>query len=169
MESKQRVALKIGQTRDRPLLLDVGLDSKLWAMIISLRTAWAGINQHVVKGVLIGLVQSYPEKLGKYVNFEVTRSWVRSLYQQMKFSPRAATTSRPVITCFLWNKIKSQFLNEISQKVLLHSIPDELIINADQTPSKFVSTDNITMAAKGQKHISRAGSNDKKKYYLNSL
>ena len=40
------------------------------------------------------------------------------------------------------------------------SIPDELVINADQTPSKFVATDNITIAAKGQKHISRTGSSD---------
>ena len=45
--------------------------------------------------------------------------------------------------------------------MLLHSIPDELIINADQTHSKFVVTDNITIAAKEQKHISRAGSIDK--------
>ena len=37
--------------------------------------------------------------------------------------------------------------------MLLHSIPDELIINADQAPPKSVATDNITIAAKGQKHI----------------
>ena len=37
-----------------------------------------------------------------------------------------------------------------------HNIPDELIINADQTPSKFVATDNVTMAKKGEKHISRS-------------
>ena len=38
--------------------------------------------------------------------------------------------------------------------MLLHGIPDELIINANQTPSKCLATDNITMEAKGQKHIS---------------
>ena len=43
-ESKQQVVLKTGQTRGRPLLLDVWLDSKLRAMIISLRTAGARIN-----------------------------------------------------------------------------------------------------------------------------
>ena len=37
-----------------------------------------------------------------------------------------------------------------------------LIINADQTPSKFVPTDNVTMAKKGEKHISRAGATDKR-------
>ena len=125
------VALKIGQTRGRLLLLDVEQDSKLRAMIISLRTAEAGINQHVVRGVSVGLVQSYLEKLDKYVNFEVTRSWVRSLYLRMKFSRRAATTSIPVITRSLRNKIKSQFLHAMSQKVFLLSIPDELITNAD--------------------------------------
>ena len=103
------------------MLLDVGLDSKLRAMIISLRTAGAWINQHVVRRVLIGLVQSYPEKFGKYINFEVTRSWVRSVYQRMKFSCITATTSRPVITHSLWNEIKSQFLHEVSQKVLLQN------------------------------------------------
>ena len=48
-ESKQGVVLEIGQTCGRPLLLDVGLDSKLRAMIISLRTAGAGTKQHVVR------------------------------------------------------------------------------------------------------------------------
>ena len=84
----------------------------------------------------------------------------------MKFLRRAATTSREVITRSLWNKIKSQFLREVSQKVLLDSIPDELLINADQTPSKSAATDNITMAIKGQKHISNASSNDKRRITL---
>ena len=113
-KTNKEVALKIAQTRGRPLSLDVGLDSKLRAMIISLRTAGAGISQHVIRGILIGLVQSY---------------------YRMKVSRRVATTSRPVITRSLWNEIKSQFPHEISQKVLLHSIPDELIINADHTLS----------------------------------
>ena len=72
-KANKEVALKIGQTRGRPFSLDAGLDWKLWAMITSLRTAGAGINQHVVRRILIGLVQSYPEKLGKYVNFEITQ------------------------------------------------------------------------------------------------
>ena len=83
----------------------------------------------------------------------------------MKFSRRVATTSRPVITHPLWSESKSQFLSEISQK-LFDSIPDELITNADKTPSKLFATDNITMAAKGQNHIWRAGFNDKRSITL---
>ena len=34
-------------------------------------------------------------------------------------------------------------------------------INADQSPSKFVATDNITMTAQGGKHVSRYEETDK--------
>ena len=75
-------------------------------------------------------------------------------------------TSRPVITRSLWIEAKSQLLHDISDKVLLYNIPDELIINADQTPSKSVATDNVTIAAKGEKHTSRTGSNVKRSITL---
>ena len=58
--------------------------------------------------------------------------------------------------------MRSQFLHEINDKVLQPNIRDELITSVDQTASKFVATDNITMAAKGEKHISRAGATDKR-------
>ena len=80
----------------------------------------------------------------------------------MKFSRRAVTASRPVITRSPWAKVRSQFLYEIIDKVLQHNIPDELIINVDQTASKLGATNNITMAAKEEKHISRTGTTDKR-------
>ena len=63
-KANKKIALKIVQTRGRPFLLDVGLDSKLRAITLSLRTVGPGINQQVVRGVLIGLVQPYPENFG---------------------------------------------------------------------------------------------------------
>ena len=145
------VALWIGQTHGRLLLLDVEQDWKLRATIISLRTAGAEINQKAVRGVFVGLVKSYLEKLDKYVIFEVTHSWVRSFYQWIRS---------------LWNEIKSQFLHEISQKVFLLSIPEELITNADQTPSKLLVADNITKVTKREKHNSIADSNEKRSIIL---
>ena len=70
--------------------------------------------------------------------------------QRMKFSRRAATTSRPVITLSLWIEATSQFLHDISDKVTLYNFPDEFIISADQTPLKYVTVDNVAMAAKGK-------------------
>ena len=60
----------------------------------------------------------------------------------------------------------SQFLHYICNKVLLYNIPDKLIINTDQTPSKYVATNNVTMAIKWEKYISRTGSNDKRSITL---
>ena len=42
-----------------------------------------------------------------------------------------------------------------------YSIPDELILNIDQTPSKYVQTESVTMAKIGSKHVSRKGGNEK--------
>ena len=50
--------------------------------------------------------------------------------------------------------------------MLLYNIPDELIINVDQTPSRYVAIINVTMVAKREKHISRTGSNDKRSITL---
>ena len=131
-------------------------------MIVSLCTARAGINIIVVSGDLMRLVQSNPKKFAKYLNFRVSRCfyWVGSLYQRMQFSSWAATTSRSVITRFLWIEAKLQFLHDISNKLILYHIPDELITNADQISSKYIATDNVTMTAKGEKRISWTGFHD---------
>ena len=138
------------------------LDLTLRSMLVNLQTAGAGINIFVVSGVLDGLIRSNTERFGKYMDLKVTRSWVRSLYLRMKFSCHAVTTSRPVFTRSLWAEVRSQFLHEITYKVLQHNIPDELIINVDQTASKIVATDGIAMASKGEKQISLAGTTDKR-------
>ena len=75
----------IGKARGRPLILDEALDLKLSSMLIKLRLAGAGINIHVVSGMLNGLIRANPERFGKYMEFKVTRSWARSLYQRIKF------------------------------------------------------------------------------------
>ena len=46
--------------------------------------------------------------------------------------------------------------------MLKYSISDQLILNIDQTLSKFVSTGNVTMAETGSKHVSRKDGNDKR-------
>ena len=131
-------------------------------MITNLRTAGAMINIHVVRGVLAGLIRSDVKKYGMFVEFQVTRSWVRSLYGQMKLSRRTTTTSRPVVTRALWQEIHTQYLHDIASIVQAHNIPDELILNLDQTPSKFVSASKLTMAGEGEKHIPIFGGSDKR-------
>ena len=70
----------IRRVRGQPLLIEEVLDLKLRLMLVNLRTAGTAINIHVVSGVLNGLIRANPERFRKYMDFKVTRSWVRSLY-----------------------------------------------------------------------------------------
>ena len=136
----------IGAKRGRPTLLSSELDAKLRAMIQHMRISGAPINIHTVRGILAGLVHSDVERYGHYLDFQVTRVWVASLYHRMKLSRRVSTTSRPIITHELWEEISTQYLHDIAFLTVSHKIPDELILNLDQTPSKFVAASKVTMA-----------------------
>ena len=79
----------------------------LSTMIKNIRISSAPINIHTVQGVLAGLVSSDVEKYGQYLDFQVTRPWVRSLYHRMKMSRRVSTTYRPIVTRALWKEIST--------------------------------------------------------------
>ena len=80
----------------------------------------------------------------------------------MNMSRRTVTTLRPIVTSSLWEEVRTQLHNDIASAVLKYNIPDELILNNDQTTSKFVPRENVTMAETGSKHVSRKGGNDKR-------
>ena len=72
------------------------------------------------------------------------------------------TISRPIVTSSLWEEVRTQLHNDIASAVLKYNIPDELIRNIDQTPSKFVPTGNVTVAETGSKYVSRKSGNNKR-------
>ena len=110
----------------------------------------------------MGFIKSNLSKYGSYLDFNVTNGWVDYLYRRLNFSRRCSTTSRPAITHIIWNEVRHIFLHDIAEAVMKYNIPDELILNVDQTPSKYVSVDRITMAEKGSKHVSKKGVDDKR-------
>ena len=120
------------------------------------------INRHVIFSVLMGLIKSNLVTYGMYLEFQITDGWIQSLYRRMNLSQRMVTTSRPIVTGAIWLETRAQYLHDIVHAVVSHSIPDELIINADQTPSKYVPTANVTMAEKNSNRVARKGANDKR-------
>ena len=70
--------------------------------------------------------------------------------------------SRSIITRSSWEEINTQYLHDIASVVRTYNIPDEMILNADQTPSKYVPTTNVTMAEQGTAHIPVRGGGDKR-------
>ena len=119
-------------------------------MIITLQTAGVGINIHAVRSVLNGLVPTNPKNFARYTDFQVSQSWVRSLHSRMNDYYKVFL-GWGEITILSWNYPKSPPIKH----------PNELIINTDQSLSKFVATGNITMTAQGGKHESRYGETDK--------
>ena len=120
------------------------------------------INRHMIFGVLMGLIKSDLVTYGMYLEFQITDGWIQSLYRCMNLSQRMVTTSRPTVIRSIWLETRMQYLHDIVPAVVSHSIPDELIINTDQTPSKYVPTANVTMAEKNLKHVARKGANKKR-------
>ena len=153
-KAKERV---ISQKRGRPLSLPPELDEKLQKVFINLRKAGGSVNRHVVSGVLLGLIKSNLTRYGQYLEFCVANGRLQYSYKLMNMSRRTSTTSRPV-----YLEVRTKFLHGIVSVCLEFGIPDKLIINIDQTPSKYVATDRITMPVTGSKHVSKGGSADKR-------
>ena len=62
--------------------------------------------------------------------------------------------SRPFATEALLIEIWTLFLHNICTLVQqTYNIPDERIINVDQTPSKYMPTSSVTTAEKNSKHV----------------
>ena len=138
------------------------LDEKLRLLITNMRTTGGTINKHVIYGILMGLIRADISRYGGYLDFTVTKVWLKSLYSRMNMSRSMVTTSRPIVTSSLLEEVRTQLRNDIVSAALKYNIPDELILNIDQTPSKFVPTENVAMAETRSKHVSRKDGNDKR-------
>ena len=73
---------------------------------------------------------------------------------------RLGTTGRPPVPKGVYDECRLDYLSDINSKVKDHSIPPELVINVDQTPSSYVSVGKQTMSAKGSKSVPIQGFTD---------
>ncbi len=145
------------------------LDETLLTFLRSVRVKGGVVNVHVVRAAALALIQSNPSKMHYYANFDMSRSWVQSVYRRMGYTKRLGTTGRPPIPKGIFDECRLTFLQDISSKVTEYNIPPELVINADQTPSSYVSVGKQTMAKKRVYLSSYKRLDGQKKYYSNFL
>ena len=88
--------------------------------------------------------------------------WAKSLFRRMGWKRRARTTGKVRIPDGTKKEAELLFLHDIVSKIEEHAIPPELVLNIDQTPSKYITTNRFTMAPKGVKGECVAGSDDKR-------
>ena len=67
-------------------------------------------------------------------------------FKRMGYVRRLATTGKVEILEKLRAEIETVYLYGIVQKISEHKIPSSMVINLDQTPSKFVPGCNKTLA-----------------------
>ena len=79
----------------------------------------------------------------------------------MNLVKRKGTTAVKVLPSN-FEKLKKQFLSDVCSTVVMEDIPEELIVNWDQTGLKYVPASNWTFADKGSKRVEIAGLDDKR-------
>ena len=85
----------------------------------------------MVFGVLMG-IKSDILTYAMYLEFQITDGWIQPPYRQTSLSWCMMTTSRLTITRSIWLEGQTQYLH-IVDSVVTYNIPNELIINVDQT------------------------------------
>lgn len=80
----------------------------------------------------------------------------------MGFVKRMKTSSKVDIPEGARREIEYLFHYEIVSQIEKYNIPHSMMINVDQTPLKYVSTANYTLAEKGSKTVTLEGGNDKR-------
>ena len=161
----QPVTALPSKPRGRPPAL-LELDEKLIKFLRALRIKGGVINIHVVRATATALITSNPSTSLHLQNLSMPRSWVQSVYQHLGFTRRMGTTVRPPVPKGLFDECRFSYLRDIENKRTKFSIPPQLILNADQTPSSYVSVGRSTMAERGAKSVAIKGLSDKRNITL---
>ena len=119
------------------------------------------MNGSVVSATAKALISSNPSMRDKYLSFTSTRGWTQSIYRRCNFSRRAGTTTKPPVPRGVYEDCKLTYLSDIDSCIKQHKIPPDLILNADQTPSLYVSVGQMTMAATNSQSVPIKGLTDK--------
>ena len=96
---------------------------------------------------------------GRYVTLK--KSWAKYLLGKINYVKRQATTKHKV-TVSNFEQAKQEFLINIKAVVTFEKIPNDLIINWDQTGIKYVPVSEWTVAEHKSKWVEVSGIEDKR-------
>ena len=136
--------------RGKKVLLGAQVDAEVQSYVNALRSAGAPIGSSVVMAAAHGhttLVEN-----GGHIS--MLKTWAISLLKRMGYvKQKANTKSTPEMSGERFEQVKAQFLNQIARMVHLSDIPQNLVINLDQTGIHLVRTGEWTMAVEGSKRV----------------
>lgn len=153
----------IAGQRGHPLLLGADLDGKVKTYIRELRLNGGVVNRAIVISVAKAHLKNKDRSLLKEYggSIDLTRSWANSFLLRMNFVKRKATKeARKVPSDF--EEIKARYFDKISEIVRKYSIPDQMIINWDQSGISVVPTSEWTLEEEGATQVGVVGLEDKR-------
>ena len=144
-------------------MLSDEITTLLMKYIHSIRDAGGLINTAIVIAAGLGIVKRMDPGLlecnGGFVVLQ--KSWAKYLLSKLNFVKRKATTKKPKCTVANFEELKAQFLLDIKAITSMEDIPDDMIVNWDQTAIKYIPLSNWTMAKEGSKRVEVVGIDDK--------
>ena len=150
--------------RGRPSALGEIIDQDVQKYIRALRQAGAPVSAQLIRAAAEGIVSAKDRNLlienGGHVS--LTRGWAISILQRMGYIKRKATTKTSVFSNSEFQAKKGTFLSEVSGMVTAHKIPNQLILNWDQTGLQLVPSGNWTLEERGTRRVELTGLNDKR-------
>ena len=121
-----------------------------------LRDAGGVVNGAVLSGATQGILAAEaPHKLqdtGGNVDPN-SPTLIQSLYRRFNLVRRKATSSRGAVDFEQISGIKNKFVEEIEELIVTEGIPNELILNFDETGTPIIPVGDYTMAKKGSKTV----------------
>ena len=125
----------------------------------------SSITNVISKGIVIANDKMQLVHNGGHLSF--SDSWARNIPNEMerngkKMKGRIATTCKIPVAPALLEEEKFTFQRYIITQVKKHKIPEELILNCDQTPLSYVCTSNTTLEVRGSKSVPIVGKGKQK-------
>ena len=151
--------------RGRPVLLGKETDLKVQRFIRALRESGGPVSTPLVMAATKGLLKNEtPPILSDFGGPVVLeKTWARSLLQRMHFTKRKGTKAARKLPADL-EVVREKFQRRIGRRVRKYGIPDELIINWDQTAVEVIPCGNWTMNHRGDNQVEIRGVDDKRQY-----
>lgn len=146
----------------RPLLLGE-FDGQVFEYIKQLRAAGGIVNHNIIIAAAKGIIShKRPSLLKEYGgSLDLGKKWAESFLHRRGFVKRKATKAARKLPPD-YPALKLAYLKRIEDEVKTNSIPEDLLINWDQTGSKLVPVSSWTMAEEGSKQVPVVGKEDKR-------
>ena len=136
---------------------------KIQAVITDVRDVGGVVNTITTQAIITGVLKSESPMLlrenGGPIDVHQMYAW--RFLDDMGWTKRAVNGDKGSLPGD-WESKKEKFINDVKTLIQEHNIPDDLVVNFDQTGVKLVPTSDYTFAPKGTHDVSATGSNDKR-------